>query len=190
MSISAKRIRLSDDSGSNWYTLPGNTGQLSTPAGQLDDTIFGQLFSSSHPGLVGWSISSNAIYKGYAGYQAVISVAGSATTETGEAMSVVAGLTYRIDDSTKEIWDRTATVTVYDDGSPVAAADIESIDYLYGQVTFVSGYVVTGDITVDMDYLTLTQVAASRDYNLTMTAAAVDETTMPAAQGNNGHRLF
>ena len=56
MTISAKRVRLSDDSGSNWYTLPGSTGEFTNEGQVIDDTVFGQLYQSGFPGLINyWS---------------------------------------------------------------------------------------------------------------------------------------
>ena len=40
-----------------------------------------------------------------------------------------------------------------DNGVTVAAANIASIDYLFGQVTFVGGYTVTGPVTMDASYI-------------------------------------
>ena len=64
----AKRVRLSDDAGSNWYTLPGSTAELRNEAGEIPDTVFGQVFASAEVGLIEGMITSNALYKGFAGY--------------------------------------------------------------------------------------------------------------------------
>lgn len=192
MAISAKRIRLSDDSGSNWYTLPGNSGEFQNEGQVLDDTIFGQLYQSGFPGLINWTASSTAIYKGFAGYECVISAqSGAATAFTTEAMTeITANEEYQITDTTKRIWDYATTLSVFDNGSPVAAADIESIDYLFGIVHFVSGYTAAGAITVTGAYFAVTQIAGTRSFTLTMQGEAIDETTLPIAQGNSGHRIF
>ncbi len=185
----AKRIRVSDDSGTNWYTLPGNTGELSNEATPLTDTIFGQDFESQEIGLISWNVSSNALFKGFAGYLVDIKIAGTPTVTTGESCSLETGKIYQIDDSAKQIWDRSATVTVYDNGVD-QTSEVVSIDYLFGRVTFDAAYTVTGPVTVDVTYLPTTAVAGYRTFTLTQTANAVNNTDIPAAQANSGHNTF
>lgn len=189
--MAAKRVRLSDDNGTTWNTLPGNSASMNDETGEIDDTIFGQDWQSTQTGLIGASINANGLYKGFAGYVVDLKqVSGSATSTTGEAMTLVSGLTYRINDTSKEIWDRSVTPVIYDNASPVAAADIESFDYLFGQVTFVAGYTVVGSITCDVDYFGTAAIASSRSFTLTQTANAIDNTDIPTAQANNGHRTY
>lgn len=185
--MAAKVIKVSDDDGSNYYTLPGNEGEFQDEVGVLDDTIFGQNFKSGQSNLINWNISANAIYKGFAGYTVVIKKSGSSTTMTTEAMSLVSGKTYKITNAAKNVWDRTASFTVYDDGVD-ATAQVLNIDFLFGQVTFKSAYTVNGAVTVTGKYLALTQLAKYRNFTLTMTQDAIDNTDIPAAQGNSGHR--
>lgn len=186
----AKRIRLSDDAGVTFSTLPGNTGELRNEAGEIVDTIFGQDFNSTQPGLIGWSISSNALYKGFAGYVATIKRQGVSTVMTSESMTVTAGLEYQIDAIARQIWDRAVTLVINDDGAPVAEVDIESIDYLFGRVTFIPGYVVTGAITVTGAFFPTTDLCGANSFTLTQTAAGVDTTDMCLASGNGGYRIF
>ncbi len=102
-------------------------------------------------------------------------------------MTLVSGKTYQIDDATKEIWDRTeATFDILDAASPVAAADILNVDYLFGRVTFVSGYSVIGSITITGDFMPLSAVGKANTYNLTMTAESIDESDFTTVQGNEG----
>ena len=134
----AKRVQISDDDGSTWYTLPGNSGELSQDAGTIDDSIFGQEFSSGQAGAINWSINANAIYKGYSGYVAKILKNGSSTSMTAEAMTLVSGKTYKITNAAKNVWDRTATWIVYGNAVAIDPSNIQSIDYLFGRVTFKS----------------------------------------------------
>jgi len=184
----SKVIRVSDDSGSNYYSLPGPDGSFQANGDQLDDSILGQTFASGLTGLIDWSIVGSAYYKGFAGYNAVMKKSGTATATTGEAMSVVTGKTYRIDDSAKEVWSTTATLTVYDDGSPVSTANIESIDYLFGMVTFDSGYTIVGSITVDATYYPMSTFGCARDFTLTQSVNAFDTSCYPVVQSNGGYR--
>jgi hypothetical protein len=188
--MAAKRVRLSNDGGTTYYTLPGNTANISNEAGALDDTIFGQSYHSTQPGLVGATIAANGLYKGFAGYVAKIyQVTGSATTATGLPTTLVSGKTYQVTDPTKRIWPVTQAVVVKDGGVDKTAF-VQSINFLFGMVTFLSTYTVTGAVTVDTAYYATTQVAGTRTFTLTMTADSVDNSTMPSVQANTGHRTF
>lgn len=185
----AKIVQVSDDSGSNWYTLPGNSGEWNDEAGELEDTIFGQNYKSGQSNLINWSITANAVYKGFAGYTVDIKQSGSSTTMTGEASTLVSGKTYQIDATTKRVWDHTATFVIYDNAVD-HTADVASIDFLFGTVTFDSGYTVTGPVTIDGKYHTLTALAKYRNFTLTQTMEPIDTTDIPAAQANSGHMTF
>lgn len=185
-----KRVQISDDNGSNWYTFPGNTGELTREGQDLKDTIFGQNYESGMTGLFTASLNANGIYKSYAGYMAKIKKSGSSTTFTTEAFTLVSGKTYKITDASKNVWDRTGTFNVFDNAVAVSAANIQSIDYLYGRVTFVSGYTPTGPITVTGKYFPMTQIAKGRSYNLTQTTNSVDNSVFETVQANNGYRTF
>jgi hypothetical protein len=186
----AKRIRISRDDGATWRTLPGNSGEFNTEMGQLEDTIFGADYESNFPGIGSWTIDANAIIKGYAGYMAKIMRGGTPTAMTGEATSLISGKTYQITSTTRRVIDRNAAVSVLDNGDAVDAADIESIDYLFGRVTFASGYTVTGPITITGQYIPMEQVARGNSYTLTQTANAIDDTDFETAQANDGLRKY
>lgn len=185
----SKRIQISTDN-TTWYTFPGNKGTFSNEAGSIKDTIFGADYDSSQTGLISWMIEGNGLYKGFAGYVTKIMKSGAPTAVTGEATSLVSGKTYKIAAATKNVWDRTVTPVVKDNGVAVDPSDIDSIDYMFGRVTFVSGYTPTGSITFDVTYLPMTQVAGANSYTLTQTANALDETDYETAQGNDGYRVY
>ena len=187
--MAAKVIRVSDDDGSTWYTLPGSTGEFANEAESISDTTFGQTFESSEIGLLGWMVSANAYFKGYAGYLAKILQPGTPTATTGEACTLVSGKTYQINDTAKRIWDRSATIVVYDNAVD-HSADVQDIDYLFGKVTFDSSYTVTGAVTVDVTYLPMTQLGKGQSYNLTMSANPIDNTDFATAQANGGYKTF
>lgn len=185
----AKRVRLSDDDGVSWATLPGNSAELSSEAGELSDTIFGQNFDSTFPGINGWTINANALYKGYAGYQAKILKSGTPTALTTEAMSNVSGKVYVITDTAKRMLDRTTAIQVFD-GVDDKTSEVLSIDWLFGRIEFKSTYTVTGSVTITGKYLPVSVVGCANEYTLTQTANAIDNTCMDTAQQNNGHRTF
>lgn len=189
--MAAKKIRISDDAGSTWSELPGSEGSFSNEAEQIDDTILGQTFQSNEVGLVGWNVSSNGVYKGFAGYLAEISQPGTPTGMTDESTTLVAGKTYQIDDVTRRMLDRTSAIIIDDTASPVADADILNIDYLFGQVTFVASYTPSGAITFDTaNYIPLVVLGRGNTYSLSMTAESIDESDFETVQANSGNRVF
>ncbi len=185
----AKLVRVSDDAQTSWETLPGGTGEWNDDADQITDTIFGQTFESNEVGLITWTANANALYKGFAGYVAKLKLPGTPTAVTDESMTLVAGKTFRIDDATKEVWDRSVAIIVLDNAVD-HTADVESIDYLFGQVTFLTAYSVTEPITVDVTYLPMATIAKASSFTLTQTAAPIDESDFDTAQANGGYRVF
>lgn len=186
----SKVISISPDDIAAYDTLPGSTGSMTRNGASVSDTIFGQSFQSTQPTLLDWGLQANSYYKGYAGYKATVKKTGTPTATTGEAFSLVSGKTYQIDDTTRQLWDRTATVTVYDNAVAVADADIESIDYLFGKVAFAAGYTVTGPITADVSYFTTSDIGGAMNFDLTQTAETKAKTDYANAKTNNGYRSF
>ena len=184
-----KRIRVSADD-STYYTLPGNKGELNFEGAELKDTIFGQNFSSDMTGLLQWTVDANGLYKGYAGYVATIKKAGTPTAMTAEAMSLVSGKTFQVTSASKRTLDRNAAITILDNAVAVNASNIESIDHLFGRVTFISSYTPTTPITVTANYLPLATLGKGNSFTLGMTSNAIDNTTFDIAQANGGHRTF
>jgi hypothetical protein len=175
--------------GGVWRNLPGNTGALNEDTAAINDTIFGQTFDSMFPGIAQWTLTANAFYKGMAGYRAVIKKTGTTTSFTAEAMTLVSGKTYRITDATKSIWDRSVALTVRDNGVTVSGANILSVNYLFGEVTFVSGYTVTGPVTVTGSFLPVATLCKWNKLTLNMTAAVKDVTDNCQAATNGGFRV-
>ena len=186
----AKRVQIASTENGTYYTLPGNAAELSNENGELADTIFGQEFSSSESGIGSWSITSNALYKGFAGYIVALKKSGTSTAMTDEAMTLVSGKTYQINTLSKQIWDTAVAIVVEDNAVAVDAEDIANIDYLAGRVTFDAGYTVTGPVTISGNYLPTTEIAGSKSFTLTMTSAAIDSTDIPTAKANGGFKTF
>jgi predicted secreted protein len=69
-------------------------------------------------------------------------------------------------------------------------ADVQSIDYLNGTVTFKSAYTVTGAVTITAQYVPTTVIAKSRSFTLTQGAAEIDETSYDSALANGGWREY
>lgn len=189
MSTAAKRVSIAPATSSSWVTLPGNTADFQADADMLDDTIFGHSYKSMQPDILSWSISSNAIYKGYSGYQTIIKKTGAPVVMTDEPMVLVAGQVYQVTDATKRLLSVSSTIVVEDNGVD-HTADVLSVDYLFGRVTFNTGYVVTGPVTITGSYLPASQICAMNKYSLTQQADAVDETDLCIAQSNQGFRQY
>ena len=182
--MAAKLVQVSADN-STYYTLPGSTADMNREGSGADDTIFGASYSSSQPTLVTWSMSANAYYKGFAGYNSDFYKTGTATAMTDEACTLLSGKTYQITSTAKQILDRT-TALVVKDGGVDQTAEVESVDHLFGKVTFVSTYTVTGAVTVSGNYLPTASVGSAREFSLTMTAEEVPTTDFATAQANGG----
>lgn len=186
----AKAVRVSAN-GADWFVLPGSSGEWNDEAEQIDDTIFGHTFTSTQPGLITWSANAQAFYKGFAGYVASVKSSGTSTAMVASAMEQVAGQTYKITDATKNVFDYTKEITFLNNAVAIDAAEIESINWLFGQVTFVPGYVVGGGpITVTGHYLPMSEVSRANSFTLTQTAETIDRTDYAIARANDGYRVF
>lgn len=183
----AKLIQVSDDGGTNFFTLPGNTGSMTFESDQLEDTVFGQTYESNEAGLIGWTVEANARYKGFAGYNADLFKQDTSTSMTTEAMTLVTGKIYQIDDQTKEIWDRLGTFVIFDNAID-HTADVDTFDYLFGRVEFNASYSVVEPVTVTGDFFTKKALGTMRNFTLTMTADAVETTDFDTAQTNGGFK--
>ena len=190
--MAAKTVKVAlTVSGSSFNTLPGNTADLNREGNQIDDTIFGQIFESTQPGLITWGVSANALYKGFAGYVATLKKAGTSTSFTAEAMDNVSGNLYKMNDVTKNLWDREVALVFFDgsSGTPVIpAGNIKTINHLIGQVEFLGAE--TEPITVDGNFLPLLAFGKANSFNLAQTAATIDTTAFEDAQGNSGFNIF
>lgn len=186
----AKRVEVSADA-IDWFTLPGSSGEWNDEAEQIDDTIFGHTFTSTQPGLITWTSNAQAYYKGFAGYVASIKASGTPTALAAAPLQQVgASQVWEIADATRNIWDYTKSLTVSANGVAVPAANIESINWLFGRIEFVAGYVPAGPVTVDGHYLPTAEVSRANSFTLTQTAETVDHTDYAIAHANDGYRVF
>lgn len=189
MSSEAKLIQVSLD-GVTYSTLPGSSGEIAIESSENDNTIYGNVFSSSIPGVRDWTFSGNSWLRETAGFNATVRRQGSPTTITGEDMSLVSGKTYQVDDFTRSIWDFNDDVVVYDASVVVDADDIAEIDPMFGRVTFRDGYSPTGPITVDTAYLPTTAFGCANDISLTQNAEATLSSCFEITQSENGFNTY
>lgn len=111
-----------------------------------------------------------------AGWDCLVEITGTSTAFTAEACSVVTGKTYDIDDVAKSVWDPDVAVVVWDNGAPVAANDIASIDFLFGRVTFDAGYTVAGAVTINSgNYLPRHVLVEAHTFRLTAGRAMLND---------------
>ncbi len=112
-----------------------------------------------------------------AGYKAVIRMTGTPTAQTAQATALVTGKTYQITTASKRIIAPTVAVTIKDNGVLVAAANILSIDYLFGMVTFIPAYTVVGAITfATFTYLPTTAISYAKSYDFSISRDLLDST--------------
>lgn len=108
-----------------------------------------------------------------ASYNTILKKSGTATAFTGEAMTGTGAGPYQMNTAAKRVLDRTTVPTFYDDGTPIVAGDIASIDYMFGKVTFTGAK--TGPITVDGKYMPMTAIAQARGYSLSRARELLDD---------------
>lgn len=190
--MGAKKIQISIDAGTTWFTFPGDKGEYHDDATAIKDTILGQDFESNQTGMINFTVVTNGLYKGFAGYVAKIKKSGTPTTFTALPTTNLGGKVYQITDATKQVWDRTTTISVFDNAVALASpsTNIISVDYLNGIVTLASGYTPTGAITFSGKYLPMTQVAKANSFTLTQTAATKKTSVYETAQANGGFETF
>lgn len=183
--MAAKSILISADD-ITYNLLPGSQGQISREGAVIEDTIFGQTYKSGLTGPIGWSINANAVYKGFAGYQATLKKPGTSTNSAAEACTLVSGKTYQINAATHRILDR-AFATVVKDNGVNHNVDVASIDYLFGTVTFNTSYTVTTPVTMDVHYFPTVDLAKFRGFTLNQTAEAILDSDIPTLLANGGY---
>jgi hypothetical protein len=118
-----------------------------------------------------------------AAYLSKISNGGTSTATTAEACSLVSGKTYKVTSTTKRVLDPTVARVWKDNLVVVSAANILSENLLFGTVTFVPAYTVTGPITVDANYIPMQAVAFVTKAELSGKVDLVDTTPLNNTAG-------
>lgn len=123
-----------------------------------------------------------------AGFNTRIQVGGTPTAFSAEATTSLGGNAYQMTDTAKQVFDPDTAVVIWDNGSPVADADIDDIDFMHGIVTFDSGYSPAGAITFNSgSYIPLYDIADGVAYDISESAEMLDCTKFG---GISGGRLF
>ena len=105
---------------------------------------------------------------------------GSSIAATGEACEQESGTTYKISDISKRYWDKSQTVTVYENA--VESTQAYNIEYPGGRIVFPSA--PTEPVTVDCYYFNVARVAGCREFTLDDGYETVDVTEF-----NDGNRM-
>lgn len=101
-----------------------------------------------------------------AGKSASLFATGTALSFTTEATTASGNISYQITDTVKRVWDRTATISVFDGGVPTVES--YTVNRLNGTITFTGA--VARVITVTGSYLPLTEMAQAKDCSYTISA--------------------
>lgn len=112
---------------------------------------------------------------GVAGYGASIKKSGSTTVFVNEDFTNTTGDTWQIDDTVKRVFDKDSLPGFYDDNIAIPANEVQSIDYLYGRVTFTSTKV--GPIVANGSYFPMLEIAGAKEISLNRTVAIHDDTS-------------
>lgn len=182
-----KLIQLSTDN-ITFVSLPTTEGSLSVTTSSVDDSLLGTTFASTLPTIKDWEVSAPGLVKGYAAYCGKILKSGTSTASVAEAMELVSGLTYKTTNVLRNIWDYTVTPVIYDDATDVTS-EVETFNYLLGQVTFKGTYTVVGTITADINYLPTSTFGKALSYSLTQSTTAVDDSDYATVCANGGYRI-
>lgn len=113
------------------------------------------------------------------GYSVAIYAGGTSTTFTGESFTNTSGNIWLIDSVTKTVWDPTLIPTFYDNAVAIDVADIVTIDYMFGKVTFTG--VKVGPITADGKYVPVLSLTGGYEVTFSATVADLDSTQFGAA---------
>lgn len=157
----------------DFHNLPGNTGDFNVESEQLEDTIYGVRYASTQPGLISWNVSSNAMLRGFAGYEAIIRETGTSTALDNEEMTAISGTgnrSWQITAEHKRVINPDVEVKAFSGGTELT---IESIDYLFGIVNFVSA---ATNPTVTGEYFPLVDIGCANSISLSQTADTRDTT--------------
>ena len=127
------------------------------------------------------------------GWPTTIKVSGTSTAMLAEATSAIADDSAgrhrrQITNATKRVLDPATALTVKDGGVAVAAANVYSVDYQFGIVTFALGYVIGGAVTFDASYLPLLAVTDARSVDISVERQVIDTTTYDSAVAASGGR--
>lgn len=115
------------------------------------------------------------VFLALAGKKATIKATTEGLTFEGETFTTEDDQSYTIDDDFKKVWDREAEITVYEDG--VETEEDFTVNRLTGTITFENEDSTRGNITADGEYLPLQIIADAYEYDYSLEADNVEDTS-------------
>ncbi len=113
-----------------------------------------------------------------AGHKTVIKRIGLATLFTDEVMDAFSTVNnrYKINDATKDVFDRTTGVTFKSSatGTTISSTDILDINFLFGRVTFKTTHAAS--VVGSGTFLPVSNIAGAHSYTLTQSNGLLDDT--------------
>jgi hypothetical protein len=119
-------------------------------------------------------------------YNTTIEITGTSTAMVAEAMTGSGAGPYQVT-SAKRVFDPAATFTFYDNGID-CTADVLTVDYLFGKVTFTG--VKTGPITVSGSYLPRLTFLEGRSLGISLDADELDTSVFGSGWKNSAQGLM
>lgn len=107
----------------------------------------------------------------------VVKASGTSVAMADEATTNTSGKTYQVTNASKRILNPAVALVVLDNAVD-RTAEVESVDFLFGLVTFKSTYTVTGPVTLTGAYLPTLDVASVRGVNLSVSANLQEASVM------------
>lgn len=112
------------------------------------------------------------VYLALAGKRALIRGSEEAVTLLNAELSTVDDQTYTFDNELVEALDPTADITVYEAGTPTT--EEFEVNRLTATITFEEVDANRGNITADIEYLPLSQIAQANEYDYSLSADNAD----------------
>lgn len=110
-------------------------------------------------------------------YSSTVSIVGTSTSLSAEAMGLVSGNIYQITNTAKRAIDPSVARTYKGNGVTIPANQVQSEDLLFGKVTFTQAE--TAPITMDTgNYLPITAVAVSKSFKLSVANKLIETTNL------------
>ena len=110
------------------------------------------------------------------GYLCSLGITGATTAFTTEAFTNLSTDVWQITSTARRIWNPGVTVDFFDNAVPIDPADIESINYLFGIVTFISSTAFAGPITATGAYFPILTLTESHYFTLVVSRDMLDDT--------------
>jgi hypothetical protein len=110
------------------------------------------------------------------GYQCSLGVTGASTTFTTQGFTNLGTDRWQITSAARRIWNPAVTVDFFDNGVPIDPSDIDTIDYLFGIVTFEASTAFAGPITATGEYFPTHTITEGHYFTIVAERDMLDDT--------------